>query len=412
MLNSRKIALAVVLLVAGLLAFLLLRPSDSFNWEVTYNAESKEPYGLFMTTTLLKSYFPDSKFKMLSSSPMEELKAKREDPAVYFFVGENFPNDSSLVNQLLAFADSGNTVFISCKFASSALLDKIFADTCLDAGAKFDSKYRKNVALEVADYSAEDARLSMQFYFKDKVFEQSWAYMPENFFCGSNENIEVLGTLDTNDVNFVCRYHGDGRIFLHSTPLALTNFFMDSISGFRYSSALFTYLDPGDILWDEYSKYYPTQSSSEPMHSPFSFILSEPSLRAAWYLSIALLLLYLGFYGKRRQSVIPVIARKKNDAMRYINTVGDLYWRHAGHKEICLTKRKQWNAYIRLRYGVDFTQPDDDKIRLLVDRSLIDEKHIRAMITVNQWINDRMEISDELLLEWHNLTEYFYKNCK
>lgn len=412
MLNSRKIALAVVLLVAGILAFLFMRSSDSFNWEVSYNAESKEPYGLYMTTTLLKSYFPESKFKMMSSSPMEELKAQRKDPAVYFFIGESFPNDSSLVNQLLAFADSGNTVFISCNYASSALLDKIFADTCLEAGAEFTTNNRKSVALEVADYSAEGAQLKLQYYFKDLVLDHSWAYMPEDFFCGSNENIEVLGTLDSNDVNFVCRYKGEGRIFLHSTPLALTNYFMDSKSGFRYGSALFTYLDPGDILWDEYSKYYTPESPAEPGHSPFSFILSEPSLRVAWYLSIGLLLLYLGFYGKRRQSVIPVIARKKNDAMRYINTVGDLYWRHAGHKEICLTKRKQWNAYIRLRYGVDFTNPDDDKIRLLVDRSLIDEKHIRSMITVNQWINDRMEISDELLLEWHNLTEYFYKNCK
>lgn len=412
MLNSRKIALVVVLLVVGLLAIVLLRSQDSFDWETSYSAESKEPYGLFMTTTLLKSYFPGSKFEMLSSSPMDELKAKRNEPAIYFFVGENFPNDSNLVNQLLAFADSGNTVFISCNYASSTLLDKIFADTCLEGGAEFAAKNGKAVALDVADYSMEGAQMELKFYFKDLVVEKGWSYMPEDFFCGTNENIEVLGTLDTTDVNFVCRYKGDGRIFLHSTPLALTNFHMDSKNGFRYSSALFTYLDPGDILWDEYSKYYSADSSTEPTHSPFSFILSEPSLRVAWYLSIALLLLYLGFYGKRRQSVIPVIARKKNDAMRYINTVGDLYWRHAGHKEICLTKRKQWNAYIRLRYGVDFTQPDDDKIRLLVDRSLIDEKHIRSMITVSQWINDRLEISDELLLEWHNLTEYFYKNCK
>lgn len=412
MLNSRKIALVLVILVAGLLVFLFMRSSDSFDWQTSYNAESKEPYGLYVTTTLLKSYFPESKFQMLLSSPIEELEAKREDPAVYCYVGESFPDDSVLVNRLLSFAENGNTVFISSKYASSALLDKIFADTCLPSGAEFDSKFRKNMPVEVADYAAEGARIDLKYYLKDRVLENDWTYMPEEFFCGSNENIEVLGTMDTNDVNFVCAYRGEGRIFLHSTPLALTNYYMDSKSGFRYVSSLFTYLDPGDIIWDEYTKFYPGRSSVTQQHSPFSFILSEKSLRAAWYLSVALLLLYLGFYGKRRQSVIPVIARKKNDAMRYINTVGDLYWRHAGHKEICLTKRKQWNAYIRLRYGVDFTQPDDDKIRLLVDRSLIDEKHIRSMITVNQWINDRMEISDELLLEWHNLTEYFYKNCK
>lgn len=412
MLNSRKIALTLVLLVVGVMVFLYLRPSGSFNWDTSYSAESDQPYGLSMTTALVKSYFSESKFKMLLASPLEELEKKRDYPANYFFIGEQFPDDSVLVNRLLAFADSGNTVFISCKFGSSALLDKIFADTCLPAGAVFDSKYRKNVVVEVADYSAEGARLEMAYHFKDRVFENSWTYMPDKFFCESNENIEVLGTLDTNDVNFVCTYRGMGRIYIHSSPLALTNYFMDTKSGFRYSSALFTYLDPGDIIWDEYSKYYSGQSAKKSGHSPFSFILSDRSLRTAWYVAIVLLLLYLGFYGKRRQTVIPVISRKKNDAMRYINTVGDLYFRHAGHKEICMTKRKQLNAYIRLRYGVDFAQPDDDKIRLLVDRSLIDEKHIRAMITVNQWISDRLEINDELLLEWHNLTEYFYKNCK
>ena len=71
--NRRSLLFAGLLLILiGLSAlFYSNRKKKGFDWQPTYEAASKEPYGTFVIAQLLKSYFPGKGFNTLTSSQMQ-----------------------------------------------------------------------------------------------------------------------------------------------------------------------------------------------------------------------------------------------------------------------------------------------------------------------------------------------------
>src|SRR6478609_1300331 len=77
---------------------------NQFNWNETYDINSKEPYGTYVMGELLKNYIPGEKFTVVKE-PVNSIlkKSGAKHNSTYVFVGESFPYDSALAADLLKY---------------------------------------------------------------------------------------------------------------------------------------------------------------------------------------------------------------------------------------------------------------------------------------------------------------------
>jgi hypothetical protein len=155
------------------------------------------------------------------------------------------------------------------------------------------------------------------------------------------------------------------------------------------------------------------ENSEMPLsQGPLQYILSQESLRWAWYITMLLLLVYAIFYGKRRQRVIPVIEENKNTSLEFVQTIGQLYYQERNHKVLCMHKMKLFLQFIRNRYFIHALQMSDEVIQKISVKSQVAESEIRNIFTQYNWIDRTISVTAEELVEFHQLIENFYNQCK
>ena len=90
----------------------------------------------------------------------------------------------------------------------------------------------------------------------------------------------------------------------------ITNYFTRTTKGREHTEKIFSHLTPGDMIWetknwnnldDRFSK-----NNFDFQRGPFDFLISQKALRWALYLAITLGIVYLLFFSKRKQRIIPV----------------------------------------------------------------------------------------------------------
>jgi hypothetical protein len=135
-------------------------------------------------------------------------------------------------------------------------------------------------------------------------------------------------------------------------------------------------------------------------------------LRWAWYLTILGVIIYAIFHAKRRQNIIPIIEPKENNSLKYVETIGQLYFHEEEHIEIANEMRLQFMNYIRHKYYIKTNEIDDIFFKNLSLKSTIDEDKIKAIFNEFNDIIKVRSINQNKLHQLNNLLENFYKNCK
>lgn len=417
--NGRRnilIAVAALILIAVIIIF--RQNKSRFNWYETYEIESKEPYGGYVIGDMLKNYFPGNKFTVLKKSLHETLESNNHrDRENYVFIGSWIRYDSSEINALLSFVDKGSSAFISSTDRWTDLLQRLLQDTCMNVEYdQYNSERDSIVSLNFYSSSIRSERgYPFTYVFRNLPYRYEWSYFDSSVFCGTDDNAVALGSMDTKYINFVKIRYGKGNFFLHTTPLAFTNYSLTKEKNLEYASHVFSFLPKGNILWDEYNKMpgdVDFNSDLKLSQSPLQYILGQESLRWAWYLTLLLVLLYMVFFGKRKQRVIPVIEPNTNTSLEYIKTISQLYYQQSNHKVICMHKMKLFQAFLRNRYFIQTNKINEEVVKKISVKSQIPEEEINTIFHKYNWIERNNDTSNDLLIEFHQLIEKFYKNCK
>ncbi|MEM6831729.1 MAG: hypothetical protein AAF551_14560, partial [Bacteroidota bacterium] len=204
--------------------------------------------------------------------------------------------------------------------------------------------------------------------------------------------------------------HGDGKFFFHLTPIVLTNFFLREEDKLDYANKLLSELGDGTIYWDNFSAV--PYDESEISQSPLSFILSQESLRWAWYLLLTIGLVYILLYTKRRQRVIPVINGPRNTSIDFIQTIGAMYRHQEAHLRIINHQNQLFLTYIRTKYGISSSNDEKDFTKRVSLKSGIEETEIDMILKEARRLNRKGDITTKDLIAYNQLTEKFYTNCK
>jgi hypothetical protein len=241
--------------------------------------------------------------------------------------------------------------------------------------------------------------------------DSGWTYVKGNFKNYFSEFdtslIQVLGNNQAGNTNFIRIKYGDGNFFLHTLPLAFTNYHLLNSENNEYVYKVLSHLPIQKTFWDDYYKDGNKYSASS-----LQYIVSQKALRSAYYIILISVLLFIFFYGRRKQRIIPVIPPLTNTTVEFVETVGNLYYQQKDYKNIAQKKIYFFMDYIRSRYFIKTNLFDEETIQKISEKSLLSTGKIKSIFKEVEKINHSTSISEDDLLNINYQIEKFYERTK
>lgn len=408
----------IYLLIFSILTMLVVLPAcnlpkkKKLNERVTLRRQDKIPYGTFTAYENIKYIFPEAIININSQSPAHynsfaayhnyayntDSDGKRSNTSriLYVIISPYFSPSARELDAIMEFVGNGNQVFISSFYWGSEFNDTLH----MDQFRGFIPLMEDSLWVNVKNPVVSD---SMQFTYPGKD--------EENYFTEyDTAYADILGRDDKGNVNFLKHtYSGGGAIYVHTNPLAFTNFFLLHKRNNEYYNNVFSYMpkDIGHLQWDEYFRYSINGGDN---FSAFQVIMNNPPLRFAFWLVLLVFLLIYLFESKRKQRIIPKLAALRNTSLDFVKTIGRLYYQNRDNKNLASKMTAHMMDHIRSRYNIPTHVVDDKFIANLAFKSGYDLAALRNMFYHAKMIQDSYSVSDDYLMEYHKLTEDFYKH--
>ncbi len=389
---NRTLKLYIVFLVLLLVVIVYMdanRPKP-INWLPTYDLNDKIPLGLYIfdqeAPTLFKN---DSIFKTpVTAYEYFESDYEYSDSSgtIYYTYGtflsisEYYNIDEESTQELLYFAERGNSVFISAKDFSAQLQDSLKFE--LDS----EMPTEKGIALGLAN-----PKLGKATY----TFNEGAG----NTFFSKIDTLstEVLGYQISDkkkNVNFIKVPYKLGFFYLHTQPSAFTNFHLLKDNHHQYTEKIVSYIPKGQITW-----LIKGQTGESISQSPLRFILNQPALKYAWFLFLIGMVFFMIFNAKRKQRVVPIIKPLTNTTVDFTKTIGNLYFQEGDHQNIIDKKIIYFLEKIRNEYLIETTTLDDNfikKLQLKSGKKMEDIQNVVQLINY-QKKSYHQSIEDDLI---------------
>ena len=397
-------------IIAGLVLLLLLglvfstqQNKHVLDERITFNKRDKIPYGLYVAYHNLSHIFPNASVVVNKKKPTlwDSLSISTGKQAL-IIISPRFMPDETELHRLWDFVKAGNTVFISSHTLS---YDAQHFFNCDDYATDL-SLFSQDAATDTLSVGL----LSPPFPDQKKYDYPGRQY--DGYFGKYNKDISYeLGSKNDTDINFIQLKAGQGSIYLHLAPLTFSNYFLLHGQNINYYNKMLSLIprDTRKVVWDEYFLYKRISLGDNESKGPLSALMSQRSFRAALWLLIILLALYILQEMRRKQRMIPVMARPRNDSLEFVKTIGRLYHEKRDNKNLGKKMAAYFLEHIRNRYKLSTNRLDDEFITSLGRKTAQPENNIREIISFINNIDETDEIADEQLADFHKKLEEFYK---
>jgi hypothetical protein len=387
---GKTLKIYIVLLVLLLVAIVVIdanRPKP-IDWTPTFSLNDKIPYGMYVFDKEIGALLKGQKIDKFNTTPYEYFDSKFDFDTLVndYHIKGTFLNisrtanlDDQSVSEICSFVRHGNNAFLSSETLPNGLLDSL--------NLKMDSEYHYSDSI----YNwVANKKLGNQKY---KITEG----VNNNYFSKIDTlNTTVLGYQngDSARVNFIKVDYKSGVFYLHTQPVAFTNFHLLKGNHHEYAEKVLSYIPEGKVFW-----YTKDQNGEVISDSPMRYILSQPALKWAWYLFLIGMLVFIFFNAKRKQRIVPIIKPLANTTVDFTKTIGNLYYQEGDHNNIIDKKIIYFLEKIRNEYLIETQRLDDDfikKLQLKSGKKLDDIKHIVSLINAYRK-NNYISIEDDLL---------------
>lgn len=373
------------------------------NWNPTYIKKDKNPFGTSAIFELLSSLFDNvSETKGTIYTTLNNTNKKEN---TYIIINQEFSPDELDTRELLDFVKNGNNVFIAANY----FLGK-FADTLK---LKTDNYY--NIDWDLSDDSANIKSLYKQYdtakiNFITPSLKNSKEYVftkgAENTYFTSFDTSKAiaLGTNQYEKLNFIKIPFGKGAIYANTLPEVFCNYHVAHKINYEYAIKAFSYLPDGAIIWDEYYKVGNVKQDNF-----LRVIFDNKALASAYYLALISLILFMIIGTKRKQRIIPVLEPFENTTLKFVETVGTLYYQTGDHKNIANKKITFFLEYIRNTFHVKTNMYDDIFIERISNLSGINKEKVHALFYYFSDIEIKTQISQQELIKLNGMIEEFHQ---
>ena len=393
---------------APLLFLFALIGCNKTDWTENFKEKEKSPFGNYIIYNEAKELFKDNQATLLKQNIYDHLlfnsvidSAKLQNYVCIKHYGYKLTNNS--VSELLSFVSKGNNVFLAFNNFKDSLQSSLkFTTNNLDKSA-YSIKALKKLK---GTFELKNPQFSKTTFSFDRNIRR-------NYFLKYNENsTSVLGTMEVdgeNVPNFIKIHHGKGAFYLHTQPIAFTNY--NLLNGNEeYAANVLSYLPKNDIIWDPHIKSSKYADKKEDDNNVFKFFLKHETL--TWFLFVSLigLLLFMLFNARRKQRPIPVIEPLKNSTVAFTQTIANLYLKEQDHKNLVDKKIAYFLEKVRTKFLLDTTNLNADFIEKLATKSGNELQRTKYLVNTIITLNKRAECSEEELIVLHKMIENFLNN--
>lgn len=394
-----KIALYIIGAVIVFMMIAEVTKPKPLNWRDSYSASDKIPLGCYILFNELETF---SEGEILTSERTIYEYLKRVDtttPKSLVFINNYLSFDKEESLALIDFAEKGNTVFMSGNYFYGNAIDSLN----VAVERQYSNLYKKE-----SDHKFTSPSLQKNNRLFKDVIENS------HFSSIDTLNTTILGTVTTKDEddfdetnpNFIKVNVGEngGQFILHTNPFAFTNYHLMADKA-DYAATVLSYLPKQQIIWDNNYK-----SGRKVITSPLRFILNNPALKWAFYISLFGLILFVIFRGKRTQRIIPVINKLENATVDFTRTIGELYYQHGDFSNIIEKKINYFLEFVRSHYYLDTNQLNQNFIEKLAVKSSNTKEDAKALVDYLVFLKSKKNHSEQELIELNKKIEHFTKH--
>lgn len=425
-----------ILLIGGMYYYAYESKKPKFEWEESgwnrkaYSENYNQPYGTLILHRLLDGFHAGKRMIDIKKDVAAELPSDSTlSGQNYVFVGDAIYLDSLGTKRLLDFVAAGNTALIASKTIPFDLMTFVYFNECEEAPwDDYQSQDDTSAYFSLRTPATPDSSYLYQYTVQNEPKPYGWQYIPSYYFCQELAQYP-LGYLNGEMVNFAVFPHGKGRFLLHTNPIAFSNFSLLKTQNRPYLNGVLSHLSEGDIYWDATSripeavgrKRNNRHGYSSPLSDehPLTYILKQPALAVAWYLLAAMALIWVVFRAKRRQRVIPVLAKNENSSYEFISTIAHLHFRERNYIGLATQSMRHFVAQIREKYGIvapmetgsRHIRPNDQYFEKLALASTLPEGEARKIF--NLYENTvRFEPTEEMAVDLYLAIEAFLRAAK
>jgi len=401
--------------IAMAIAFIMPREID---WRPSFEKDETKPFGSLIVHDELNRIFPSDEISVNTKPFYNDIGGRDYKNHNLIMLDYAFNGDSLELAQLFNFVRNGNNAFISSTDFGYGLQDSLGFETQYDFnydGGNLNLSnadallYLYNQDVEEQQYYVKTNRTNSYFvddydstyYLIDSLNQDVKSYSRIGYFKSSEEDERELS-------NFIRIQYGEGNFYLHLFPYAFTNYGILKDENHEYVSKCLSYLPQQNTIWDEY--YKPNSSAAVAIgQSPFSVLLRSSSMKWAYWLGFFTLLLFMLFYAKRRQRIIPVIEPYKNESLDFSKTIASLYFQKHNNADLAKKKARYFRDYVSRRFYLKHFSVDDKGIDSLVGKSNYDRDQLTDLFN---WINKGAQpsVSDRELIEISKRLNHFYRD--
>lgn len=380
-----------------------------YRWQPALTYKSEQPYGLNQLYTILEKSYPENKF-VLVNQPINSIIGDDKTKSLLFYAGYDTYYDSLTVQWFKEYMYRGNKICIASTNLPYQLLSEIFE---IDGEYFYANSYSDSM---ITTHFLSDTSKIFQFHFQllKKKGATEWHYFADTTMkvYWRNYLYEPLSELDSGRTNFIRVDYGRGSLYVYTTPLLLTNYYISTPRGFEYANHFFETMGTVETFyWDNFSRF-PGFGNSTDADNLLEFILSKKELRMAWYLLLLAIVLFALFKLKRRQKPIPVILPDKNSSIEFAKAVGLLHFKTSSTTDLSAQLMKLFFAFVKDRYKVNLNKDREIQKKQIVLLSGINKKIIDDIYKEHFSIKYNPEPDRSQSIKLHSLLEYFYQNCK
>jgi hypothetical protein len=192
---------------------------------------------------------------------------------------------------------------------------------------------------------------------------------------------------------------GSGELILLANAEAFSNYFLLTGNNYQYALGILSYL-PEYIEKIYYDEFYRRNTSRQPEdRSIFDAILSQPALRWAFWIILAILALAILTNLFRKQRMIPVRVPNTNTTVAFTETIARLYYNQKDNTNIAQKMIRHFLEHIRSVYYLPHQKLDSEFAVLLAGKTNQPVPKTERLVQRMQAIMNGMEVSDDMLLE-------------
>lgn len=370
---------ALLALIIGIIVIICMNLPRKYEWNPTFSHTSDEPFGCALFDSLLFLSLPGG-YEVADDIPDSLIATNTAIIYAKYDLDENKQYIDSIEYQraktLLRLAQNGAVIVVAIGDFNCGYYDEegeVLGDYILEQAYNLKKKDSYYVGWATLLNGQINERKNTRI---DRVI-LTWTndnseYAVERFMVNNRhlatfrptKPYETLVNYTYNDDNELVKecvcysksYPNGGRIVFVGLPLLMTNY---AIMDGKTAELTLKLLEPiGDRHTVRIMGKNPlnpntkaNKNSNENENTEFSYLLSQPALKWALNLTLALLLIFSIFNARRKMRAIPLERESKNATLDFAKFVGTFHFRRNRHKELVLTKYSMLLRHLRQTYG-------------------------------------------------------------